>query len=530
MSTNNLPYLESRILRSASVVGAATFVSRITGFFRDVVLAYFFGTGIQMQAFIVAFRLPNLLRNLIGEGATNTTLVPVFSKLLSQAKREEFLRLSQFLFKLMLTSLVGIVILSEIASGALVRIIAPGFLDEPEKLFLAIKMSRITFVYILLIGLVAYNTSLLNSMNNFASSAIAPMLLNLSLIIGAFVSVRVMDEPILGIAWAVIVGGILQFSCQLPSLVRNHITPWSNIFHFKIEPEVKHASARVGRLFWPRTLGAAVYQINVFIDTIIASLSSLVGPGAVAAIYYANRIIQLPLGIFAFALSSALLPRFSAFVALNEKDKLAKSFVFSMNMITVIMLPISFFLILLSRPITTAIFQRGEFGIASSQITSLALLFYSLGLYFFAAVKITLACFYALEDTRRPVKIAAFCLVLNLILNIILAIPLKIGGLALASSISAAINLILLCRFLKGHIPSLKYGEIFGLPFLRIFACALFMIFCINWTWQHLFICHVLFIRLIFNLILAAFIYLAAGLLFKINEIKQALLWILRKD
>ncbi len=529
MSTNNSLQPKSHILRSASVVGAATFASRITGFFRDVVLAYFFGTGIQMQAFIIAFRLPNLLRNLIGEGATNTTLVPVFSKLLSQDRREEFLRLSQFLFKLMLISLIGIVILSEIASGALVRMIAPGFLNEPEKLFLAIKMSRITFIYILLIGLVAYNTSLLNSLNNFASSAMAPILLNISLIIGAFISVRTMPEPILGLAWAVIVGGILQFSFQVPSLLRNNIAPWINILHFKIEPEVKDTSRRIGRIFWPRTLGAAVYQINVFIDTIIASLSWLVGPGAVAAIYYANRIIQLPLGIFAFALSSALLPRFSAFVANDEKDKLIQTFVFAIKTITVVMLPIALFLMLLAKPITVAVFQRGEFGIASSQVTSWALLFYSLGLYFFAAVKIVLSCFYAFEDTKRPVKIAAVCLVINLVLNIVLALPLKIGGLALASSISAAVNLILLCKILKEHMPSLRYGEIFGLYILKVFISALLMALCVNWTWQHLFTSHLLFIRLALNLTLAAVFYLAAGLLFKIHEIRQALLWILRK-
>jgi len=530
MSINNSSFLKSSILRSASVISIATFLSRVSGFFRDVALAYFFGTGLFMQAFIVAFRLPNLLRNLIGEGAANTALVPVFSKMVYHKRQEEFINLCRFLFKFIILILSLVVILAQILSPALVRIIAPGFLGNLEKLELTIQLSRITFIYILLIGIVAFNTAILNSLNNFAPSAVSPVLLNISLILGAFISAKTLKIPVFGIAWAVVIGGIVQIALQLPWLIKNKIKPWHNLLILKIDPEVKNSSKRIFRLFWPRILGAAVYQINVFIDTIIASLSFLVGPGAVAAIYYANRIIQLPLGVFAFALSSALLPRLAALVAAKDNQGLINSLGFSLKVIMAIMLPVSLLFAFLGPAIVEAIFQRGEFNLFSTQITSWALLFYCPGLFFFAAVKIILACFYAFEDTRRPVKIALICLLVNLILNCLLAIPLKLGGLALASSLSAALNLTLLCKYLKKYIPDLDYVKIFALPFLRLIFPTLVMVFILNWSWQNIFLSYSLIPRLVFNLVLSGLIYLAVGLIFKISEIKDTLRWILGKE
>ncbi len=530
MSINNSSNLKSEVLRSASAIGLATFASRITGFVRDVVLAYFFGTGIAIQAFIVAFRLPNLLRDLVGEGATNSALVPVFSKLLSQDKKEEFLKISKFLFRLILLILVSIVILGMVLAPMLVRLIAPGFFNEPGKFALTVKLTQIMFSYILLIGLVAFNTAILNSLNNFAPSAIAPVLLNIAIIAGALVSVKTLKQPILGLGWAVIFGGICQLIFQLPALLRHRIKPWQGFFDFRIDTQIKAIAKRILSLFWPRLIGSAVYQLNVFIDTIMASLSWLVGEGAVAAIYYANRIIQLPLGLFAFALSSALLPQLSTLAAKKDNEKLIDTLYFALKTIMVIMLPISAFLVLQSGPIIKSVFQRGQFSAFSSQITSWALLFYCLGLFSFASVRIVLACFYALEDTRRPVQIAFICLLSNVLLNIILAIPLKVGGLALASSLASLLNLALLCKELKRHMPVINYGQVFGFSLLKIIFAALLMAAVTKIAWQYLFLNLPLIIRLGLNLILAAFVYLGIGFLFKIRAIVETAEWILNRN
>ena len=530
MSTNNLPPTKSRVLRSALVVAAATSLSRITGFLRDVVLAYFFGTGSQIQAFIIAFRLPNLLRDLIAEGPANAALVPIFSKMLYNNRKEEFLKVAQFLFKIILSGLVVIVIVAQIFSSSLVRLIAPGFLEDPQKLALAIELVRITFIYVLLIGLAAYNTAILNSLHNFAPSAIGPALLNISLIIAAFISVKFLAQPVMGLAWAVVAGGVLQIACQLPWLRSNQVLPWNNFFNFKIDPEVKTASKRVGKLFLPRVMGTAVYEINVFVDTIFASLSFLVGPGAIAAIYYANRIIAFPIGIVAFSFASALLPQFSRLVAEKDTRKLTDNFSFAMKFIMAVMVPVSLFIGVFSTPIIKVIFERGEFSSVSTDITSLALLFYSLGLFFFAAVKIMLVCFYAFEDTRKPVEIAFGCLILNIILIFILAKPLKVGGLALASSISAFVNLTLLCKYLKKHIPDLNYKNIFGPALFRIAVCSLIMLVITKLCWMYLLVKLPLILGFTLNLIMAGLLYLGLGFIFNISEIKGIWQWILKRS
>ncbi len=530
MSTNNLPPAKSRVVRSALVVASATTLSRITGFLRDVVLAYFFGTGSQIQAFIIAFRLPNLLRDLIAEGPANAALVPVFSKMLYNNRKEEFLKVAQFIFKIILASLIAIVLLAQIFSSSLVRLIAPGFLEDPQKLALAIELVHITFIYVLLIGLAAYNTAILNSLHNFAPSAVGPVLLNISLIIAAFISVKFLAQPVMGLAWAVVIGGILQVACQLPWLRSNRIIPWNNFFNFKTDQDTKTASKRIGRLFLPRVMGTAVYEINVFVDTIFASLSFLVGPGAIAAIYYSNRIIAFPIGIIAFSFASALLPQFSSLVAKKDSQKLKDNFSFAMKFIMAVMVPVSLFIAVFSTPIIKVIFQRGEFSSISTDITSLALLFYSLGLFFFAAVKIMLVCFYAFEDTRKPVEIAFGCLMLNIVLNFVLAIPLKVGGLALASSIAAFVNLTLLCKYLKKHIPDLEYRTIFGPPLLRVLTCSVAMLVITKLCWLYLFVRLPLILGFTLNLVTAGLIYSGFGFIFNISEIKSTWQWILKRS
>ena len=506
-------------------------MSRITGFVRDMVLAFFFGTGLEIQAFIVALRLPNLLRDLVAEGITNTTLVPVFSKLLTEEKKEQFLNLARFLCKIIFIFLLAIVLVSQFIAPLLVRLIAPGFYDNSTKLLLTIKLTRITFIYILLIGLVAFNTAILNSLRNFAPSALGPVLLNLSLIVGAFVSVRILPEPTVGLAWAVVVGGLLQLAIQLPALRSQRISLGAKFFNLSMDSPTKDLSKRIARIFWPRIVGSAVYQLNVFIDTIMASLSFLVGQGAVAAIYYANRIIQLPLGVFAFAISNALLPQLSSLVQKDDRQNLTDTFYFAMKAISVIMIPASLFILFQAGPLIKAVFQRGQFSPISTQITSWALLFYALGLFSFAAVRIVLVCFYAFEDTRKPVEVAIICLVVNVVLNILLAIPLKVGGLALASSLSSFLNLALLCVFLKKrHIPTLEYGQIFGVSLLKVFLCSLVMALITRFIGQALSLHLPALISAGLNVVFAIGIYVALGLVFKIKEITGTWRWILKKN
>ncbi len=520
MSTNKA------VTKSAGLIGLATLCSRILGFIRDVVIAKFFGTALYAQAFVVAFRIPNLFRDLVGEGAVNSALVPVFSQYAASQKptaKEEFWRLANVVLNLTLVLLTILTIIGVLFSPAIVRLIAPGFAREPEKLNMTITLTRYLFPYILLIGLSAAFMGILNSLKHFSTPAFGPCLLNLSIIICAFL----FGENVIGLASGVLIGGVLQLSIQVPVLFKKG-------FHLEKRLSFKHPQAKeIGRLLIPRIFGTSVYQFNIFIDTIIASLSSIVGEGAVAALYYANRIFQFPLAIFGTALAQAVLPTMSVQVVNNNIDELKKTLEFSLRSVFFISLPAAVGLMILTRPITKILFERGEFNAYSTKITSSALFYYCFGLIFYGGVKILVSAFYSLKDTLTPVKTASFCFLVNVIFNLLLMWPLKVGGLALATSISGASNFFILFFILRKRLGKFnEKGLIVSIS--KIFLASLLMGLALIIVMPHLELYFTAVstlhkvLALTLTIILAIIIFISVSFALKVQEIKSLARWILR--
>lgn len=434
-----------KLIRSTGVIGFATAISRVLGFARDIVIAGFFGTAMYAQAFVVAFRIPNLLRDLVGEGATNSAFVPVFTDELTKKGRSDLFRLTQVVLNILFWTLLGLTITGILASGPIVRLIAPGFMADPDKFQLTVTLTRFLFPFLILVGLWAYAMGVLNTLGRFAAPAFGPCLLNASIILCAML----FGENVFGLAAGVLAGGVLQLAIQVGPLYR---MGW----RARITGEFSHPKAKkIGILLVPRALGACVYQVNVFVSTILASLSSIVGEGAVAALYYANRIWQLPLAIFGIALAQAALPAMSRHVAANDRERLKDTILFSLKVLFFILIPSSIGLMVLGMPITKVLFERGAFTSYSTGITSSALFYYAIGLVACGGTKVLVNAFYSMHDTMTPVKTAGASLVLNIILNLVLMRPLKVGGLALANSVSVTLNFIILYILLEKRLGDL---------------------------------------------------------------------------
>ncbi|MCM8781604.1 MAG: murein biosynthesis integral membrane protein MurJ [Candidatus Omnitrophica bacterium] len=445
MSTNK------SIARSAGIIGLATSLSRLLGLIRDMVIAGFFGTAIYAQAFVVAFRIPNLLRDLVGEGAMNAAFVPVLTEELTKKGRVAFFKLAQVVLNILCVALIVLTIIGIWASPTIARLIAPGFVADTEKFKITITLTRILFPFLMLVGLWAYTMGLLNTLSHFAAPAFGPCILNLSMILCAMW----FGENVFGLTTGVLVGGVLQLLVQFPPL---YLRGWKA----RLTAEFKHPKAkRIGILLIPRALASCVYQINLFISTILASLP-IAGDGTVAALYFANRVWQLPLAIFGIALAQAALPTMSRQVALNDMQNLKNTLLFSLRTLFFILLPSTIGLMVLHIPITRLLFEHGRFNIYSTQITSNALFFYAVGLIACGGIKMLVNVFYSLQDTLTPVKVAMMSVVVNIILNLLLIARLKAGGLALATSLAAIFNCILLYFLLRGRIGSLGVRQISG--------------------------------------------------------------------
>ncbi|MCX5703910.1 MAG: murein biosynthesis integral membrane protein MurJ [Candidatus Omnitrophica bacterium] len=457
MSTQN-------VAKSASIIGLATLCSRLLGFIRDIVIARLFGVYVYAQAFVIAFRIPNLFRDLVGEGATNSAFVPVFSEYTLKHSKEEFWEAANVVLNLLLVILMSITLLGIIFSPIIVRLIAPGFIASPEKLATTIRLNRIIFPYILLISLSAYSMGLLNSLKHFAVPAFAPCLLNISIIVFALL----FGEGIAGLALGVLVGGVLQLAIQIPVLYKKG-------FHLELFRRFRHPAAKtIGRLLLPRLLSTSIYQLNNFIDSIFGSLAWIVGEGGVAVLYFSYRLIQFPLGIFSNALSQAILPTFSTQALEDNYDKLKATLSWGLRAVFFVMLPASAGFMVLARPIISTLFGGGRFDSYSANLTADALFFYSIGLFAYGATKILQSCFFALQDTVTPTKVAFVALIMNIILNSILMYPLKIAGLALATSISGINSFFMLFFILKKRVGDFKAKEI-AVSFTRILLATLCM-------------------------------------------------------
>lgn len=432
-----------RIARSAGVLALATAVSRVLGFVRDILLAALFGTTLQAQAFVVAFRLPNLLRDLVAEGAMTSAFVPVLSWYRTK-KPDEFWPLAQTLACQLGLVVVGLGVVGWLAAEPIVRLIAPGFAADPAKLALTIQLARWLFPFITLVGFWAYFMGLLNTLGHFAMPALGPAILNLAMIAACLWVVPHVTPGILAVAIGVLVGGVVQLLIQWPV---------AHGLGFRWQWRWRHpGSSEILRLLGPRMFGAAAYQVNVLVDTMLASLSGVVGNGAVAAIYYANRLVQLPLALFGTASAQASLPALAELAAHQDWAGFRRTLQTVLRMVGFVLLPSAVGLIVLASPIVEKLLQRGAFDVQDTAMTANALRFYSVGLLAYALTKVLTGAFYALKDTRTSVRLMAQAVALNIALSLALMWPMRLSGLALASSLANIFNAYRLTRALERRL------------------------------------------------------------------------------
>ncbi len=440
------PAPRKSLVRSAGVISLATAASRVLGFVRDFLMAHLFGTGIQAQAFIVAFRLPNLLRDLVAEGAMTSAIVPVLSGYRATKSPEEFWRLVQALCVRVMVIVTVVGLLGIVAAPWCVRLIAPGFGGDSAQFELTVRLTRVLFPFITLVGAWAFFCGLLNTLHEFGLPALGPAMLNVVMIIGCvWVAPRV-SPPSLGLAWAVMVGGVVQLAMQIPR-ARKLGFRWRWVWHHP-------GSGEVLRLLGPRLLGTAVYQMEVLFMTILASLGTVAGQGAVAALYFANRLVQLPLALFASASAQASLPVLSESAAMRDLVAFRSTILSVLRMVLFESLPAAIGLMVLARPIVQICFERGAFDHSSTMITSSTLSLLAIGLVGYAAGRVLSGAFYALRDTRTPVRLACQALVLNIVMGAGSIRWLHVGGLALATALASTIEAVLLVRALERRIDA----------------------------------------------------------------------------
>ena len=441
----------TQVVKAAGVIGAATLLSRVLGFIRDAIIAWYFGAGLSTDAFIAAFRIPNLLRRLFGEGSLSSAFVPVFTEYLTKEGKTEAFKLARSALWLLSAILVVISILGILLAPLIVHIVAPGFAETSAKLSLTITLTRIMFPYVFFICLVALCMGILNALGHFAVPALAPVLLNLAMISAVLFVCPSLDEPVVGLATGVVVGGVLQLTLQLPVLIRKGITFWQ-------KTKILHAGLKkVGKMMPAVIIGGAVYQINILVGTL---LGSFLKEGSISYLYFADRLVQFPLGIFAIATATAILPSLSRQASAKEFADLKDTFAYAIKLLLFITIPAMVGLIVLREPIIAVLFQRGEFDTHATQLTAYALLYYAIGLWAFAAVRIVVATFFALQDTRTPAQIAVVSIIVNILLGILLMKPLAHGGLALATSLASIVNLGLLIRVLRAKLGRLGWVSI----------------------------------------------------------------------
>ncbi|MBC8287364.1 MAG: murein biosynthesis integral membrane protein MurJ [Nitrospinae bacterium] len=432
-----------KVSKAAGAVSGMTLVSRVFGFLRDMVIAMAFGSSASADAFFVAFRIPNMQRRILGEGAVTAAFIPVFSETLTLKGEAAAWKLTTNLFNILFIILSAASLLILVFSPAVITVFAPGFLDEPGKFELTVKLTRWMSPYLFFIGLAAFCMGILNTLKVFALPAATPILQNVSMIVSVLVIAPLMDEPITGLAIGVVVGGALQLLVQLPAVFKKGLR-FEKTLNFRQKEVVK-----IARLMGPVVLGLAVYELNIMIDTLIASL--LPG-GSISYLYYGNRLVQLPLGIFAVALGVALLPTLSGQAAKGNLKELVQTLGFSIRLILFVTIPATVGLIILREPIINTLWERGEFLASTTEGTAIALLYYSIGLCAYSGIKIIAPAFYSLQDTKTPAKIGIYSMILNTVLNIILMGPLQHGGLALATSISALFNVAMLIYYLRKRL------------------------------------------------------------------------------
>ncbi len=414
-----------------------TMLSRVLGLARDMVIARYFGAGEAADAFFVAFKIPNFLRRLFAEGAFNQAFVPVLSAYRQQETVSEVRGLVNAVAGSLGLVLLGVTLAAVLGAPLLTAIFAPGFLDDGEKFALASDMLRITFPYLLLISLTAFAGSILNSYDRFAIPAFTPVLLNLAMICAAVFLSPIMETKIIALAWGVFIAGAIQLFFQLPFLMRLGLLPRPKV-------DYRHEGVRrIMTLMLPALFGVSVSQINLLLDTVLASFLQT---GSVSWLYYSDRLSELPLGVFGIAIGTVILPSLSRKHADESKDQFAATLDWAVRAVLLIGLPAALALALLAEPLIATLFHYGEVTDRDVFMSAQSLRAYSAGLLAFMLIKVLAPGFFSRQDTKTPVKIAVLAMVANMVFNLALVFPLAHAGLALATALSAWLNAGLLWR------------------------------------------------------------------------------------
>ena len=444
-SPSNPPSQDTHsITGAAGLIGLATFASRILGFIRDIVLAQLFGASASADAFFVAYRIPNLLRELFAEGSMSSAFIPVFTEYHTLRSKEETWELASAAFTTLLTIVTIVTLLGVLTAPGIVWLLAPGFHGEAAKLATTTLLTQVMFPYLLFISLAALGMGILNSLRAFAFPALAPVFFNVCVIFFALAISPFFQEPIVGVAVGVVVGGLAQFMVQLPAIHKRGM-----LFSWRFQPG--HPGVRrMGLLIVPTLLGMSVTQVNITVNTILASYFE----GGPTYLFYGMRLIQFPLGIFGVALATAILPTLSAQAARGDLDNLRLTVNYGLRMILFIILPAMTGLIFLREPIIHLFFEHGAFSAHDTTATAGALLAFAVGLWAFAAYRILATAFYSLQDTKTPAIAAVIGMGTNLAFALLLMKPLEYRGLALATALAAMVNsgilLVILTRRLGG--------------------------------------------------------------------------------
>ncbi|HEV7801847.1 MAG TPA: murein biosynthesis integral membrane protein MurJ [Burkholderiales bacterium] len=428
------------LLKVLATVSGMTFISRVLGFLRDAIIARIFGAGLMTDAFFVAFRLPNLLRRLFAEGAFSQAFVPILAEYKNRRGSEDTKILVDHVSGVLALSLFVVSALGILAAPAIIYVTAPGFSASPDKYGLAVQMLRITFPYILFISLTAFAGGILNTYSRFSVPAFTPVLLNLSFIGFALWGAPYFDPPVLALAWAVFVGGILQLAFQVPFLARLKLLP-------RFRPRFSDPGVRrVLRQMGPAVFGVSIGQVSLVINTIFASF---LVTGSVSWLYYADRLMEFPTGMLGVALGTILLPSLSKHHATSSTEAYSKLLDWGLRITLMLAVPAAVALGILAVPLVTTLFQYGAFSALDTLATRNAVIAYSVGLVGLILVKVLAPGFYARQDIRTPVRIAIVTLITTQVMNAILIWPLRHAGLALATSLGACLNAGLLFRLLR---------------------------------------------------------------------------------
>jgi len=433
------------LVRAIATVGGFTLVSRVTGFVRDILIAALLGAGPVADAFFVAFKLPNFFRRLTGEGALTVAFVPMFAGSLEADGRKAAVDFAAEVQAVLLAVLLAFLLAIELAMPWAMLVLAPGFADDPERFGLAVELTRITFPYLPLISLVALWGGILNSLDKFWAMAAAPILLNLVLIAALALAAGALETPGHALAWGVALAGVAQALFLAEVCRREGVLP--RLRRPRLTPEVR----RLLKLMLPAALGAGVVQVNLLVDVMLASL---LPAGSVSFLYYADRVVQLPLGVVGVAIGTALLPMLARQVRSGSETEAANTQNRAIEMGLLLTLPAAAALAVIADPLTAVLFERGKFGAADGNATAAAMAAFAAGLPAFVLIKAFQPGFFARRDTATPVKVAVVGVLANLAFNLVLMPLFAHVGIALATTLAAWLNAGLLAWLLarRGHL------------------------------------------------------------------------------